>query len=275
MEGGIILPFRMRLDAHVHLSTYQGNADSLEGALDALLADMAANGIGAAIVIPDNVEGSETIADLDRAMALIGDRTNLHVLGSPQILQRGSGECDRYRKLLETGAIKGLKFFPGHDAYYPTDERCLPYYAICEELGTPVLFHTGQNTGDSACAEWNDPKYIVDIAKRYPALPVVITHYFWPKMEYCYEITRDCPNICFETAAMADGEVVEMSGGIGTVRGILKQTIADRPDKVMFGTDWPMCDMADHIRLVTSLGLPSDIEEAVFSGNARRIYRLG
>lgn len=265
----------MKLDAHVHLSIYEGNADSLEGALEALLGDMTQNGVDAAIVIPDNIEGSGTIADLDRAIGLIGDRKNLYLLGSPQILQRGTDGLDRYRILLESGTIRGLKFFPGHDPYYPTDERCLPYYSMCEELGVPVLFHTGANSGDGACAEWNDPKYITEVARRHPKLPVVITHYFWPKMGYCYDVTKDCPNIWFETAAMADAEVVEMSGGIETVRDILRRTIADRPDRVMFGSDWPMCKVEDHIGLISSLGLSPVVEEAVFSGNARRIYRIG
>jgi|GEM_PF-1793938 hypothetical protein len=30
-----------------------------------------------------------------------------------------------------------------------------------------------------------------------------------------------------------------------------------------------------HVHLIASLGLSKDIEDAVFSGNARRIYRIG
>lgn len=265
----------MKIDAHVHLSTYAGNADSLEGALEALTHDMERNGIDAAIVIPDNVEGSETIADLDRAITLIGDRKDLYLLGSPQIVQRGSGELGRYRRLLGERTIRGLKFFPGHDPYYPTDERCLPYYDLCEELDVPALFHTGENTGDVACADWNDPKRIVEIAKSRPGLKVIITHYFWPKMEYCYEITKDVPNIWFETAAMADAEVVEKCGGIGAVREVLRKTVSDRPDRVIFGTDWPMCRMEEHIDLVASLGFPKETEDGIFSGNAMAAYRIG
>jgi len=194
--------------------------------------------------------------------------------GSPQIIQRGSSEIEKYRKLLESGTVKGIKFFPGHDPYYPTDERCLPYYELCEKLNVPVLFHTGENSGDSDCAKWNDPKYIVDIAKKYPKLKVIITHYYWPKMEYCYETTKDVPNIYFETAAMADAEVIEKSGGIEKVREVLQKTISDRPDKVLFGTDWPMCKIEEHIELVKSLGLSKNVEDGVFYKNSARVYSL-
>lgn len=264
----------MIIDSHVHVSLYENNADSLQGAFDLFLQEMDKNGISSAIIVPDNIEGSDSIVDLEKAIELIGDRKNLYLLGSPQIIQRGSSEIEKYQKLLEDGAVKGIKFFPGHDPYYPTDERCLPYYELCEKLNVPVLFHTGENSGDSDCAKWNDPKYIVEVAKKYPKLKVIITHYYWPKMEYCYEITKDVPNIYFETAAMADAEVIERSGGIEKVRAILRKTISNRPDKVLFGTDWPMCKIEEHIELVKSLGLSKDVEDCVFYKNSVSAYNL-
>lgn len=264
----------MIIDSHVHISLYNDNARNLKEAFDLFLEEMKKNNLSAAIIIPDNIEGSDSIVDLAKAIELIGDRKNIFLLGSPQIIQRGSSELEKYKKLLEDGKIKGLKFFPGHDPYYPTDERCLPYYELCEKMDVPVLFHTGENSGDSDCAKWNDPKYIVEVTKKYPKLKIIITHYYWPKMDYCYEITKDIPNIYFEIAAMADAEVVEKSGGIEKVREILRKTIIDRPDKVIFGTDWPMCKIEDHIELVKSLDLNVKVKSRIFSGNSRNVYKL-
>ena len=264
----------MIIYSHMHISLYENNAASLKDALDLFLEEMKKNNLSAAIIIPDNIEGSDQIADLDKAFELIGEHKNLFVLGSPQITQRGSSEIGKYENLLEEGKIKGIKFFPGHDPYYPTDERCLPYYELCQKLDVPVLFHTGENSGDSECAKWNDPKYIVEIAKKYPKLKVIITHYYWPKMDYCYETTKDVPNIYFETAAMADEEVVEKSGGIEKVREILKKTITDRPEQVIFGTDWPMCKIEKHIELVKSLGLNENVEGKIFFNNSSEVYKI-
>lgn len=264
----------MIIDSHVHISIYDNNASSLQRASDLLLEEMKKNGIGSVIIIPDNIEGSDSIADLDKAIELIGDRKNLFLLGSPQIIQRGSSELEKYKNLLENKKIKGLKFFPGHDPYYPTDERCLPYYELCQKLDVPVLFHTGENSGDSECAKWNDPKYIVEVAKNYPKLKVIITHYYWPKLDYCYEMTKDIPNIYFELAALADAEVIEKSGGIEKIKEMLKKTIFDRPDNVIFGTDWPMCKIEEHIELVKSLGLDNETQDKIFWRNAVKAYEL-
>lgn len=264
----------MIIDAHVHISTYTGISSTLELAMKKLEEEMSENNIEYAIIIPDNIENDENIADLAKAQELIKSKKNFFLLGSPQIMQRGSSEVIKYKELIESKAIFGLKFFPGHDPYYPTDERCLPYYELCQRLNVPVIFHTGENSANAEVSKYNDPKYIVEIAKKYPQLKIIITHYFWPKLDYCYEITRNISNIYFELAATGDEEVLEKSGGIEKMKEILSKTIKDRPDKVIFGTDWPMCSIKNHIELVRSLNLSKEIEEEIFSKNAIKLYQL-
>ena len=267
----------MIIDSHVHISLYEGNAKSLEKSRDLLLQEMASNGIGYAIVIPDNLENLSDIADLEKAIELTAGHKEFFLLGSPQIIQRGSNELRKYRELLEKRIIKGLKFFPGHDPYNPMDERCLPYYDLAQELDCPVVFHTGDVSSDPDIKDplfYNDPKYIVEIAKKYPRLKVVITHFFWPKIEYCYEITKNSPNIYFELAGTADPEVLEKSGGIEKMKEVLEKTIQDRPDHIIFGTDWPMCDIKEHIDLVKSLTISKETQEKIFSKNAIEVYKL-
>ena len=64
----------MIIDSHVHISLYNDNAKTLQGAFDLLLSEMEKNRIGSAIIIPDNIEGSDSIADLGKAIELIGDQ---------------------------------------------------------------------------------------------------------------------------------------------------------------------------------------------------------
>jgi len=264
----------MIINSHVHISVFEDNAKNLEDAFKLLKNDMSDNQIDYAIIIPDNIESSSAIADLEMAKKLIKDDKRFFLLGSPQIIQRGSSENDKYEELIKNKTIKGIKFFPGHDPYYPTDERCLPYYGMCETLNVPIVFHTGENSGDSECAKWNDPKYIVEIAKKYPKLKIIIAHYFWPKMDYCYNVTKDVENIYFDLSAVADEEVVEMTGGIEKIKDVLEKTISDRSDKVIFGTDWPMCKTKKHLELIRSMKLGKDIEDKIFFKNAVEIYHL-
>lgn len=262
------------IDAHVHCSIYRENAKDLESAFEMLQKEMRSNGVDYAIVIPDNVEGLEYIADMDKAIDLIGGNKSFFLIGSPQVIQKGPGEIDKYTTLLTKGTIVGLKFYTGHDPYYPTDNRCLPYYKVCQEKGAPVLFHTGENSGDTGCSKYNDPEHIVEIAKSFPELKVIISHFFWPKLDYCYEITKNIDNVYFELAALADKEVIDKSGGINKIKEVLVKTINDRPDKVIYGTDWPMCKMDSHIDLVKSLNLEKEVEDKIFLKNSVKAYNL-
>lgn len=258
----------MIIDAHLHFNEIDGSYDK---AYKKLNSSMSKNDIGKCIIIPDNVEGSGC-ADLATALKYTSE--DIFVVGSPNILNQKKGEFDQLKNLFEERKIIGLKLFPGHDAYYANDERCNKYFELCEDLSVPLIFHTGINTGDEDCAKYNDPKYIVDVAKRHPELKIVIAHYFWPKMEYCYKITKGINNLYFDTSAMADPEVVDLTGGIEKVREVLEKTMQDRPDSVIFGSDYDMCDVRLHIDLIRSLSLSEDEKENIFSKNALKLFTI-
>ncbi len=264
----------MIIDSHVHISIFNKNANDLKGAFLALLNDMDLNKINYSIVIPDNIKNLTNIADLEKASDLIKGNKRFFLLASPQIINRDANELENYKKLMKKGAIKGIKLFPGHDPYYPIDERCFPYYQLCQKYDYPVLFHTGINSNDNKCSKYNDPKYLVQISKRYPRLKIGIAHFYWPKLDYCYEVTKNNPNIYFDILSLADKEVIKKSGGIEKVVSILKKTVNNRSDKVVFGTNWPMCKIKDHIDIIESLKLKSDIRKKIFYKNSINLYRL-
>jgi predicted TIM-barrel fold metal-dependent hydrolase len=264
----------MIIDAHVHLSTYTGKGNNLRSCFIKMKQEMQNSGIDYAVIIPDNIENDPKIADIETARSIAGSDSRFFFLGSPQIIQERDGEEQKYEELLRNGSIKGLKLFPGHDPYYPTDERCHAYYRLCERFHAPIVFHTGENSDDATVSKFNDPKYIVEIAQRYPKLNIIITHYFWPKIEYCYNVTKNTPNIYFELAGVADPEVLEKSGGVEKMKTIISKTIHDRPNQVIFGTDWPLCSVDDHIGFVKSLGLSKKIEEKIFWKNVIQAYNL-
>ena len=145
-------------------------------------------------------------------------------------------------RLLEHENIVGVKIFPGYDPLYPTDKRLKPVYQTCDKHEFPIMIHTGWNSNNSKVAKYNDPKYIIKIAKTFPNLKIVVSHYFWPKLEYCYEITRQFKKIFFDTSGLADEEVVKQTG-IQIIRKVLSKTIKDKPDSLMFGTDYAACNI--------------------------------
>jgi hypothetical protein len=264
----------MIIDVHTHISIYENNVSSLDEAYDLLCQMMNDTNVQYALVIPDNEDDVPTIAGFQRAQELTKENKRIFLIGSPQILGKATSELNFFRSLFENNTIYGLKFFCGHDDYYPNDERCMPYYELCQELGYPVVFHTGENSEDSECAKYNDPKYIVEVAQKFPKLKCVIAHFFWPKIDYCYDLTKNVPNIYFDLAGTADEEVITKSGGWEKMQSVLSQVVRDRPSNVIYGTDWPMCEVQRHMRMVEEIAPDEATRQKIFAHNAIRVYRL-
>lgn len=262
----------MIIDAHTHLPLRDGVPPGSEGQRDQYLADLKGDGVDHAILIPDNVEGSP-IGDLDTCLHLFKDVSNVSVLGVIDIQSEYSDRLAKLDSLIQKRKIVGVKLFPGHDPIYPTDKRLTPVYEMCRRYDIPAMIHTGQNSNASEAAAYNDPKYIVEVAKRYPTLKIVIAHYFWPKLDYCYKLTRGCPNIFFDTSALADKEVIAATGQ-EVIRQVLQQTIADSSDSVIFGSDYLSCERAPHLDLVNSLGLSPLAQARVLWKNAARLFGI-
>ncbi|MEK7173408.1 MAG: amidohydrolase family protein [Patescibacteria group bacterium] len=262
----------MIIDSHVHISYFEDNK-TLADAKNQLLLEMRKNKIDKAVVIPDN-QPNPKCAGLDKAIQLTKNEPKLYVIGTLNILKITDSDLKKIDNLFKQKIIKGFKIFPGHDPIYPTDKRLDKIYKLCIKYELPLIIHTGINTGDTACAKYNDPKHIIKVAKKYLKLKIIIAHYFWPKLDYCYKTTDGFKNIYFDTSGLADPEVVRDSGGIKKIRKILEQTVARNPESVIFGTDWPMCDVKKHIKLIISLKIKKIEKEKIFCSNAQKVFGL-
>jgi uncharacterized protein len=263
----------MIIDAHLHLSP-TGESLSFEESKQKLLQKMNENKIDYAFLIPDNLHDS-SIGDLDKCLGLVTDSKNLFLLGTIDIRIEGKEWIEKLDSLFKEGKIKGIKIFPGHDPIYPTDERYFPVYELCQKYDLPLVVHTGENSKNSDLGKYNDPKHLVELTEKFHGLKILICHYFNPRIEYCYNITKKHPRIYFDSSALAHKEVLEMSGE-ETLKHFLKRTIMERSGQVLYGSDYDCegCNMKDHIELIKSLNLPKDIEEEVFCKNAIKLFKL-
>jgi len=259
----------MKIDCHLHLPV-RDSLFSLDAQKGFLLQELKANNIDYGIVIPDNLHTSD-IGNLQQCLDLFKHDNQIFLMASIQILEEPISSISEIENLLKAKRIVGLKIFPGHDEHYPNDAGLKPFIALCLKYDVPFIVHTGENSGNPTVAKWNDPKYIVELAVEFPKLKIVICHYFWPQMEYCYRITRGYPNIYFDTSGLADKEV-ENATGKEVIQDILERTIADNPKSVLLGSDFGMCDIAAHVGLINRLNISTKLKEAIFYRNAIDLF---
>lgn len=262
----------MIIDSHLHISLTDKSRNFIQAKAELLL-EMKKNKVNKAIIIPDNVK-NHYCADLNAVSRLIRNDSRFKMIATLKLNVINKISIRKIENLFIKKKAIGFKIFPGHDPIYPTDIRLLPIYELCEKYHVPLIIHTGINTDNKSVARFNDPKYIIKIAKEYKNLKIIIAHYFWPKLDYCFNKTNGFDNIYFDLSGLADEEVVKASGGIRKIRQILMKTLKRKSDSLLFATDWPMCDIKKHIDLVESLQLSLEEKQNIFHKNTKKVFNL-
>ena len=261
----------MIIDAHIHLPVITGER-TYEQAKELCLADLEKDQTDYAILIPDNIPDS-VIGDVPTCLQLVQDTPELFLMGTIDIENQGAEWVKELAALIEQKQIVGMKIFPGHDPIYPTDRRLDPVYELCQTKDIPMVIHTGANPGKPEVAKYNDPKHIVEVIARFPQLKIVIAHLFWPEVEYCFEMTHQYPNIYFDTSGLADAELIEATG-LDKIQTVLLKILQNNPQRVLFGTDYAMCNRQDHIDMINNLPVSEEVKEAIFWRNANDLFNL-
>ena len=91
------------------------------------------------------------------------------LFGFGQVMPQWENAVDEIRRFAAAGLV-GLKLHPSLHGYHVADHGLLdPLFAVCAELGLPVLINA---LDDAFCA----PFAIEEIAKGFPGVPTIIAH---------------------------------------------------------------------------------------------------
>lgn len=159
--------------------------------------------------------------------------------------------------------LRGLKFHACALAVHPHDrERMYPLYERAQDLGVPVLHHTGTTSLGHCQIEYARPVTLDSVAQDFPDLRILLAHFGWPWMEECFAVVMRNPNLYTDISGWAPryvpDRVVQMMNG-----PLRARTLA--------GSDYPMIPPAEWREdFETSLRprLKAGVEEALLRRNA-------
>ena len=242
------------IDAHCHLgkSLLSGVEISEEG----LLATMRAHGIDQALVMPQPFQGLEVVAIHDRIARLAAAQPG-KIYGMANVSCR-LPEADYRREVTrcvrELG-FKALKIDPSVHAVAPNHPIAEIVFASAQELGVPVIIHTGLG------APFALPALAIPPARKYPDLTVVLAHagfgVYYPEALVAAEL---CPNIILEHSWSPSYQVEAMARSIGA-------------DRVMFGSDH-LTNVAPELAKLHAIEIDDDQRRAILGGTAQRVFGL-
>jgi len=177
-------------DTHVHAKGSQYTSDELVKAMDAndvrrmcLIAPMLENkrreklsGLPPEKQIAERVEDwDENIPTANDYVARMAKEKPDRILGLCMVDPVHPDSPVEVERAVEKGCV-GLKLF--NIGHYPWDERVFGVYEKAEELGIPILFHSGI-LGDGRNSRFHRPAEY-EIIKCWPNLKVLLAHISWP-----------------------------------------------------------------------------------------------
>ncbi len=271
----------LRYDVHLHLSrwwpdlAHNSYRSDLSFDVAGLLREMDVAGIASGNVIqlhqapPDGaIEEGRTIAaeSEGRLRPIVTvDPTR----GSPEVhstIERWEHEAD----------LAGVKLFPGYLPFYPHDPRLAPVYEFAHRRNVPVMIHQGDTLDRAGRVKFARPIEVDEVAVRYPDVRFVLCHFGNPWMEEAAELVYKNENVYADTSGLlAPPSAHYFDRMIERCRRRLFNAIVTvgAPDRILYGSDWPLESLETAVDLVDGLDLPLEDREAILGGNARRLFR--
>jgi len=175
------------------------------------------------------------------------------------------------RSVKELG-LRGLKFHPTTQAFFPNDPQFYPLWEKAAALDIPVLFHTGQTGvgsgrpgGGGYKLKYAHPMLLDDVAADFPTLTIIMAHPAVPWQEEQLAVALHKSNV-----------YIDLSGWSPKYfRPILVQYLSSiLKDKVLFGSDYPALHPERWLRDFEALDLKEEVRQKILLDNAKKILKL-
>jgi len=185
---------------------------------------------------------------------------------------RGQMGVREARRLIKDFGVKGFKFHPTVQAFYPNDRGCYPLYEVIAEAGLPALFHTGQTGigagmpgGGGLRLKYSNPLCLDDVAADFPGMPVISAHPGVPWQDEQLSVALHKPNVYIDLSGWSpkyfEPKLVQYANTL------LK-------DRVLFGSDNPVIDPDRWLAGFEKLPIKPEVRPLIMKENAARLLKL-
>ena len=204
----------------------------------------------------------------------------VHAVGVADPANTHPDHLRRVEEELKAGKVKALKGYSGYLYFGPDSPSYAPYYELAARYEVPFIFHTGDTYSTRAKVKYAHPLLVDEAAVDHPDVQFVMAHFGNPWLIDAAEVVYKNDNVWADLSGLLVGntdyyEQMAQSGGLAEVaRNVVSaMDYAERPDRFLYGSDWPLSPMPSYRRFI-ELMIPKEQQQAVFSDNARKLFRL-
>jgi predicted TIM-barrel fold metal-dependent hydrolase len=242
------------IDAHAHIGDFPGFVSGGERTADTLVETWDASGVDCGLISVLDPFDVQSANDRVR-IACEAHPTRIYgyiYLRAPDV-QGSLAELERCR---DTPCFRAVKLHPANDAYFPFYEGYEPVYERIEELGLPILWHSGTYP-------YSHPLQIAAVARRHPGSTHILGHFGIAELSWeCAPAADLAPNIVADTS-------------INPIIGVMNDYI-DRfgAGRLLWGSDYPWYHVEYERLKIQFLGRSDNDRRLIAAENAAALFGL-
>ena len=185
---------------------------------------------------------------------------------------RGKMGVREARRLIKDFGVKGFKFHPIIQGFFPNEHDAYPLYEVIAEAGLPALFHSGQTGigagmrgGGGLRLKYGNPLYLDDVAADFPDMPIISAHPGVPWQDEQLSVALHKPNVYIDLSGWSpkyfEPKLVQYANTL-------------LRDKVLFGSDNPVILPDRWIAEFDKLAIKPEVRPLILKQNAARLFKL-
>ncbi|MGH3341663.1 MAG: amidohydrolase family protein [Carbonactinosporaceae bacterium] len=186
---------------------------------------------------------------------------------------RGRAGLQAARRLVESYHVRGFKFHPSTQEFYPTDRAAYQLFEVIAEYGLPAIFHTGQTGvgrgqrgGGGVRLKYSNPIYLDDVAVDFPDMPIIMAHPSVPWQDEALSIAGHKPQVYIDLSGWSPKYFPPQL--VHHANTLLRH-------KVLFGTDYPLLTPERWLADFDTLPINPEVRPLILKENAARLLGVG
>jgi predicted TIM-barrel fold metal-dependent hydrolase len=163
--------------------------------------------------------------------------------------------------------FRGVKTIAQNVEIFYNDRRCYPIYEKIQELGVPMLFHTGPSFLHTR-TKFGEPKTLDDVALDFPKMKVILAHLGMQGYMEVHSLLVRHPNV------YADLSFWPLHP---TYRRLIPWPLFEETvsDKILLGSDFPVGQTpGEAVEAVQALPVSDRFKRKILGENAARLLGL-
>jgi hypothetical protein len=185
---------------------------------------------------------------------------------------RGRAGVEEAQRLIADHGVRGFKFHPNLQRFFPNDRMAYPLYEVIAEAGLPALFHTGHSGigsglpgGGGIRLKYSQPIHVDDVAVDFPDLTIVLAHPSFPWTDEAISIAMHKPQVFIDLSGWSPKYFPPQL--VQYANTVLKR-------QVLFGSDYPMITPDRWLADFEQAGFRDEVRPLVLKENAARLLGL-